>query len=236
MAARGRLMNRLEETLPQVLPDSPMELAERWFRHAAENRVQPNPDAMVLATADHNGRPSARVVLAKRFVADPGFLVFFTNYDSRKGRQLAQRPTVAAVFHWDTLGRQMRVEGEVARSPDSESDQYFATRAWQSRIGAWASRQSEPLAGREELLEKVRETAEQFGARFRKGRFVDTGQELRIPRPPNWGGYRLWIARLELWTEGAGRVHDRAVWRRDIHRVLGDQFETGPWQSSRLQP
>lgn len=225
-----------EETLPEKLPESPMELARRWFRAAIDGRIQPNPDAMVLATADHNGSPSARVVLCKRLVADPGYLVFFTNYDSRKGRELTGRPSAAAVFHWDSLRRQMRVEGTVVRSPDEESDDYFSRRAWQSRIGAWASRQSQPIASREFLLNKVGETATQFGADFEAGKLATEGDSPRIPRPPFWGGFRLWIARLELWTEGAGRVHDRAVWQRDLARTTGDRFEAGAWRSCRLQP
>ena len=120
-----------EETLPEKLPESPMELAHRWFRAAIDGRIQPNPDAMVLATADRSGNPSARVVLCKQLVVAPGYLVFFTNYDSRKGRELTERPSAAAVFHWDTLRRQMRAEGTVVRSPDDESDEYFAQRAWQ---------------------------------------------------------------------------------------------------------
>jgi pyridoxamine 5'-phosphate oxidase len=225
-----------EETLPDVLPDGPMEIAVQWFQHAVDGRVQPNPDAMVLASADRTGKPSARVVLCKRFIVDPGYIVFFTNYDSRKGRELAERPDVAAVFHWDSLRRQIRIEGSVTRSPDHESDEYFAARAWQSRIGAWASRQSEPVSSREALLRSVSQTASRFGAAFADGRFVGPGDAARIPRPTFWGGYRLWIDRLELWTEGAGRVHDRALWRRDLHRIDGDRCETGPWECCRLQP
>jgi len=225
-----------EETLPDPLPDSPMECAQGWFREAVDGRIQPNPQSMVLATADPRGRPSARVVLCRGFVADPGYLVFFTNYQSRKGREITGRPDVAAVFHWDRIRRQMRVEGIAVRSPDHESDEYFASRRWESRIGAWTSRQSEPIASRSILLERVADTAARFGG-------PDTGEDARpsqalsdVPRPPYWGGFRLWIARLELWVEGTGRIHDRAEWRRDLQRTEGDRFETGPWRSTRLQP
>jgi len=225
-----------EETLPEQLPESPMELAHSWFRAAIDGRIQPNPDAMVLATADRSGNPSARVVLCKQLVVAPGYLVFFTNYDSRKGRELTERPSAAAVFHWDSLRRQMRVEGTVVRSPDEESDDYFVQRAWQSRIGAWASRQSQPIASRELLLDKVGETAAQFGADFEAAEPATEEDGPQIPRPAFWGGFRLWISRMELWTEGAGRVHDRALWERDLARTTGDRFEVGPWRCSRLQP
>jgi pyridoxamine 5'-phosphate oxidase len=224
-----------EELLPDPLPSSPMGLAVSWFERAATEAEQPNPEAMVLATADEEGIPSARVVLCKRLVADPGFLVFFTNYSSRKARELECRPRAAAVFHWDTLRRQMRIEGCVARSPDDESDAYFASRAWQSRIGAWASRQSRPIESRDSLLDAVAESAASFGASFAGGHFVDTGDAPAIDRPPFWGGYRLWIGSLELWTEGEGRVHDRAVWSRELART-GEGWSTGEWQGTRLQP
>jgi pyridoxamine 5'-phosphate oxidase len=225
-----------EETLPDHLPDSPMEIAAGWLRQAVEDRVQPNPEAMVLASTDALGRPSARVVLCRGFVGDPGYVVFYTNYQSRKGRELTERPEAAAVFHWDTMRRQMRIEGQVVRSPDHESDEYFASRTWQSRIGAWASRQSEPITSRPVLLDRVADTAAQFGgipATNGRGQSVEKAD---VPRPPYWGGFRFWIARLELWVEGAGRVHDRAEWRRDLQRTDGQEFETGPWRVQRLQP
>ncbi len=225
-----------EEILPDRLPASPMEIASGWIRQAVNGSTQPNPEAMVLASVDAHGRPSARVVLCRQFVEDPGYLVFFTNYQSRKGRELTGRPEAAAVFHWDLMRRQMRIEGTVVRSPDPESDNYFAGRPWQSQIGAWASRQSEPIASRSTLLERVAETAAQFGRGSAGGDSESADRPEHIPRPPYWGGFRLWIARVELWVEGAGRVHDRAEWRREIERTTGDQFQTGPWTGGRLQP
>ena len=224
-----------EELLPDPLPPTPMELAESWLKRALTEAKRPNPDSMVLATSDEHGSPSARVVLCKRFVADPGYLVFFTNYGSRKARELDQRPRAAAVFHWDAMRRQMRIEGSVDRSPEDESDAYFATRAWQSRVGAWASRQSRPVESRDKLLDAVSTSAASFGASFENGRFVQTGDTPVIDRPPFWGGYRLWIRSLELWTEGEGRVHDRAVWSRDLDRSESG-WTTGEWRGSRLQP
>lgn len=224
-----------EERLPETLPHSPMGLAAEWFGHAQRHAAQPNPDAMVLATADEKGAPSARVVLCKRVVEEPGYLVFFTNYGSRKALEIERRPRVAAVFHWDTLRRQIRIEGCVERSPAGESDEYFASRSWQSRIAAWASRQSQPIESRDALLDAVSRAAESFGKTFAAGRFGDSDSRAMIERPRFWGGYRLWIDAVELWTEGEGRVHDRALWRRRLERK-DEGWLTGDWVGTRLQP
>lgn len=217
-----------DELLPEPLPADPMPMFATWFSDARARNVQPNPDAMVLATVGENAAPSARVVLCKRLVADQGFIVFFTNYDSRKGRELAAHPRAAAVFHWDTLHRQIRIEGPIVRSPAPESDQYFASRAFDSRIGAWASQQSAPLASHQALVEQVRAVRERFG--------LLNATEGDVPRPPHWGGYRLWIDSIELWAEGAGRVHDRALWRRTLTRKDDYTFSGGAWSGTRLNP
>jgi pyridoxamine 5'-phosphate oxidase len=218
-----------EDLLPEPLPHDPLPLFAAWLEDAAARRTQPNPDAMVLATTDADGRPSARVVLCKRIDVDAGYVVFFTNYHSRKSRELAQRPRASAVLHWDALHRQVRIEGQVVRSPTAESDEYFASRALDSRVGAWASRQSEPLASRAALTEQVRATRLKFG--LAPGAAAGT-----VPRPPHWGGYRLWIDTIELWVEGPYRVHDRAVWQRELKNAGDDSFTAGPWQSTRLNP
>jgi pyridoxamine 5'-phosphate oxidase len=217
-----------DELLPDPLPADPLPMFATWFSDARARNVQPNPDAMVLATVGDNEAPSARVVLCKRLVADQGFVVFFTNYDSRKGRDLAAHPRAAAVFHWDTMQRQVRLEGPIVRSPAPESDQYFASRAFESRVGAWASAQSEPLASRTALVEKVREVRERLG-------LLQT-TEGEVPRPPHWGGIRLWIDSIELWSEGAGRIHDRAHWRRTLTKKDEFAFSGGPWTGTRLNP
>jgi pyridoxamine 5'-phosphate oxidase len=208
-------------TLPSTLPADPMPIVEAWFREARERKVQPNPDSMVLASATPDGSPSARVVLCKRLVADPGYVVFFTNYESRKGHELAANPRVAGVFHWDAMSRQVRLEGRVELSPAKESDEYFSSRALDSRIGAWASLQSQPLDSRATLLKRVAIEAARHGT--------------APTRPPHWGGYRFWPESVELWCEGAFRVHDRAIWRRSIERTA-DGFGVGSWQSTRLYP
>jgi pyridoxamine 5'-phosphate oxidase len=215
--------------LPEPLPADPMPLFQEWFREAGSRRAQPNPDSMVVATTATSGDPSARVVLCKRIDVDGGYVVFFTNYQSRKGRELAARPRAAAVFHWDALHRQVRIEGPVVHSPANESDQYFASRALDSRIAAWASAQSEPLTSRDELRQRVSE----FAARFGIAPGATSGT---VPRPPHWGGHRLWVDTIELWSEGAHRVHDRAVWTRSLQRADEFSFVGSSWRSTRLNP
>lgn len=230
--------------LPEPLPGNPLPLFTTWFRQARERATQPNPDAMVLATSDANNVPSARVVLCKLLAESDGYVVFFTNYQSRKGRELSAHPRAAAVFHWDALHRQVRLEGPVVRSPVKESDDYFASRALISRIGAWASRQSEPLASRAALAEQVEATTARFGVSLKtsEGKTSEgtasegTAAEGHVPRPPHWGGHRLWIDTIELWVEGAGRVHDRAIWKRDLGRKDEYSFSAGEWRGTRLNP
>lgn len=218
-----------KEFLPEPLPSQPFALVAQWLETARANRVQPNPDAMVLATADDEGNPSARVVLCRHLITDPGFLVFFTNYRSRKGQELTVRPRAAAVFHWDAMSRQIRVEGPVVRSPAAESDAYFAHRPLQSRIGAWASRQSEPLSSRAQLERQVAAAMEQFG--------IQPGTHTAdIPRPEHWGGFRLWPEAVELWIEGSNRVHERARWTRQLAPNDAYSFTPSSWQVTRLNP
>ena len=231
-------MNLPRQLLPDPLPLEPLTLAAEWLALATQRRDQPNPNAMTLATVGADGQPSARVVLCKDIQPVPGLLSFHTNYDSRKGGELAQQPRAAVVFHWDHLHRQVRIEGQVVRAPASDSDAYFATRPWQRRIGAWASAQSRPVASRADLETAIREVAARFGAPV-PGPEDDPEQDriaatLRIPRPPNWGGYQLWASAVELWVEGESRIHDRVRWTRTL--AAGDPFTPGSWSAQRLQP
>jgi pyridoxamine 5'-phosphate oxidase len=228
-------MTEHTEVLPEPLPAEPLTLASEWLAQAWSARSQPNPNAMVLATATPDGQPSARVVLCKDIVPQPGFVLFYTNYLSSKGRQLKDNPRAAAVIHWDALHRQVRIEGPVSRAPESDSDTYFASRAWQSRLSAWASEQSEPIASRAQLLDAVQNMARRFGAPTPGSPGADDSMKVTIPRPPHWGGYRLWAQRVELWVEGASRVHDRAAWTRDL-TAAGDGYRAGAWSATRLQP
>lgn len=199
------------------LPKEPVAIVERWLSEAFHSRDQENPHAVALATVDPDGRPSVRMVLCNHIDAERGAFTMYTNRDSRKGRAVAHEPRAAIAFHWP--GRQARVEGRIERTPDDVSDAYFATRPLEARLGAWASRQSEPVESRAALLAAVRAAEKRFEA---------TREEDVVPRPPHWGGLTLVAESIELWVSRVGRVHDRAAWRRT---------EVGaPWAVTRLQP
>lgn len=214
-----------------------MHWADAWLKEAIAAKVQRNPDSMTISTVAAGAQPSSRVVLCKEFVPDPGYVVFYTNYRSRKSLELAANPQAAALMHWDALGRQIRIEGSVVRSPESESDAYFASRDRGSQLGAWGSDQSEPIDSHEALLEQVRQRALQLG--LKPGSDSATQPAAggpAIARPPHWGGFRLWASAVELWIEGRNRIHDRARWSRDIVRAGEHGFTTTPWVGTRLQP
>ena len=238
------------ETLPDPLPANPLELAAEWLAQARIDAAQPNPNSMVLATVDRSGQPSARVVLCKDIDSRLGHILFYTNYRSRKGRDLEANPRAAVVFHWDQRHRQVRAEGRVEPLADAENDAYFQSRPWQSRIGAWASRQSEPVASRAALGEHVAEAAHRFGIDYGgPGSPEPQSVPVQIPRPDYWGGYRLIVAALELWVEGEFRIHERARWTRTSGATGRDVPAAGApaagsavagsppaWTVTRLQP
>jgi pyridoxamine 5'-phosphate oxidase len=216
-------MKHFTELLPEPLPADPLVVLNRWMAESWQQRLQPNPNAMVLATSTREGMPSARVVLCKDIVPQPGFVVFYTNYLSRKGRELTENPHAAIVIHWDHFHRQVRIEGRIVKAPEADSDTYFASRARESRVGAWASKQSEPIASRKALLQAVQETNQRF-------------TEPTVPRPPHWGGFRLWAEAVELWVEGDARIHDRARWTRTLTPRGPSDFDPSSWTATRLQP
>lgn len=196
------------------LGDDPIALFDEWFKEASALGLK-HPDAMTLATCGEGGRPSARVVLLKG-VRDGDFY-FFTNYDSRKGQELASNGQASLVFYWEPLEREVRVEGRAERVSRAESEEYFATRPRESQLGAWASRQSAVLSGgRDELLARYREYDELF-----------LGKE--VPCPPHWGGYRVVPGAIEFWQGQPGRLHDRYLFTRE--GALGAQ-----WRAVRLAP
>ena len=187
----------------------PIRQFARWWDEAVRSEL-PEVNAMVLATADANGRPSARAVLLKGFDAN-GF-VFYTNYESRKGRELADNPAAALLFFWAELERQVRIEGRAERVTAEESDAYYRSRPLASRIGAWASPQSEPIPGKAWLLARAAEMGLKHG--------------VNPARPPHWGGYRLRPTLLEFWQGRPSRLHDR----------LSYSLEDGIWKRARLAP
>jgi pyridoxamine 5'-phosphate oxidase len=204
--------NKQEETLDERNVDSnPIALFKRWFDAAIASGSR-LPDAMTLATASKDGRPSARLVLLKQ-VDDDGF-VFYTNYNSQKARELEENPRAALVSYWVQLDRQVRVEGAVVRVSAAESDEYFRTRPRESQLGAIASPQSEVVASREVLEQRFRELEEAY-------------RESEVNRPAHWGGYRLRPERIEFWQNRAGRLHDRIVYERQADRG---------WAIKRLAP
>ncbi len=209
----------MKPALPEPLPDDPLPLAKWWIDEAAKEMR--NATAMTLATVDHRGHPRARMTICRGFDATDGWLVFYTDRSSDKGRELAATAWASCVFHWDAFERQVRIEGPVTLSPDADSDAYWNTRPPEARIAATVSRQSQPLAARAELLARIAE--------------LSKGASDRIPRPDRWGGYRVWAERVELWVGQPARVHDRARWTRALTKV-DDGFEGGAWSATRLNP
>jgi len=204
----GALMHALTamlacHDLPDPLPDNPMPLLLEWFEDARCSERYDDFNAMTLATATPEGAPSARVVLCKAIEPETPAIVFYTSYTSRKGLELETNPRAAALFHWPHAKRQARIEGPVQRTTAAESDAYFRTRPLLSRIGAMVSPQSRAIGSRQTVIAE----AMRIAARSAAG--------ARLDRPQDWGGHRILAERIELWSAGNGRLHDRAVWRRE---------------------
>jgi pyridoxamine 5'-phosphate oxidase len=193
------------------MPGDPMALLSQWLEEAGATS-HPDPTAMTLSTVDLKGHPSSRMVLLKEI--SQGNLIFFTNFLSRKAREIGNRPDVAALFFWAELERQVRIEGKAVPIPESASDHYFHSRPHESKLGAWASPQSEVIPDRsfiEEAFEKYRRKFESAG---------------EVPRPPHWGGYAIQPHRIEFWQGGDHRLHDRIVYER----------RSDSWERFRLAP
>lgn len=205
---REYIMASLSED--QVDP-APILQFDRWWKEAMAAEID-EVNAMTLATVAANGRPSARIVLLKGYTEE-GF-VFFTNYFSRKGSEISGNAVAALLFFWKELERQVRIEGKISTVSDAESDEYFASRPVESKLGAWASPQSKQIDSRDQLEKQFNAMRDKF-----------SGKE--IPRPPHWGGYRVAPDRIEFWQGRPGRLHDRLVYEKN---------ETTGWQISRLAP
>ena len=198
-----------DELDEQLAANEPLRQFRDWFQQALNAKV-PEPNAMTLATVGHDGRPSTRIVLVKD-IEERG-LVWYTNYDSRKGRELAEHPFAALQFHWVELERVVRIEGAVEKVDAAQSDAYYASRPLDSRLGAWASPQSQVIASRAVLVANAAKAAAKFA--------------LNPPRPPHWGGYRLVPDRWEFWQGRKSRLHDRLRYR----------LEGSDWIRERLAP
>lgn len=191
--------------------DDPFEIARAWLQEA--EAVEPNdPNAIALATVDADGMPNARMVLLKDIEADA--FVFYTNYNSQKSQELLGAGKAAFVMHWKSLRRQIRVRGDVVKEDGPQADEYYHSRSLKSRLGAWASDQSQPLPSRGSLVAKVAQVTAQHG--------------INPSRPPFWGGYRIRPTEIEFWADGAYRLHDRFRWSRKG----GDDR----WEIARLYP
>lgn len=191
--------------------DDPFAIARQWLEEAEKTEIN-DPNAIALSTVDPEGMPNARMVLLKEI--EPAAFVFFTNYESAKGAEIEASGKAAFVMHWKSLRRQIRVRGLVEREEGPQADAYFASRSLKSRLGAWASRQSRPLASRAALVAKVAQVTAEHG--------------VAPKRPPFWGGYRITPLEIEFWADGAFRLHDRFQWRRASPR--------DGWEIQRLNP
>lgn len=191
--------------------DNPFEIARSWLAEAEKSEIN-DPNAIALATVDASGMPNARMVLLKEIEA--GAFVFYTNYESAKAQELEQAGKASFVMHWKSLRRQIRVRGLISREDGAQADAYYESRSLKSRLGAWASRQSQPLESRATLMAEVAKVTATKGP--------------NPPRPPFWGGFRINPTEIEFWADGTFRLHDRFVWRR--------QDEQDDWSVLRLNP
>ena len=192
--------------------DNPIELFKEWYNQAIKSEIN-DPNAVALSTVDQDGYPSTRMVLLKDFSND-GF-VFYTNLNSQKGNELNENPYAAMCFHWKSLLRQIRINGKVSLVSDQVADEYYSSRAYESRIGAWASKQSEELNSREQLLKSIQDYKKKYS------------NKSDVPRPSHWSGWILSPDSIEFWLDGENRIHERLKYNKD---------NSGKWIKSLLSP
>ncbi|HNR86009.1 MAG: pyridoxamine 5'-phosphate oxidase [Crocinitomicaceae bacterium] len=195
--------------LDEIKDGSPFELFEKWMQHAIDAKCL-EPNAAIIATVSSDNQPSTRICYLKELIDEQ--FVFYTNYNSHKGHDLANNPRISMQFFWPSLQQQIRIEGTAEKVAASTSDEYFQSRPWESKIGAWASHQSEKLASRNELEQRIEKLAAQYPT--------------DVPRPPHWGGYAITPSKIEFWQGRPSRLHDRFVFEKN-----GSQ-----WTISRLNP
>ena len=222
----------MRKMLSQSMTQNPLLLLQSWFNEAIELDLQPNPDSMAIATTNSQGLPNVRMVLCKEINTEEGYVIFYTNYNSVKSMEIKENPKCSALFHWDKLGYQIRIRGELLQSPDEENDAYFASRHLGSQVGAWASNQSNPIEDKQALDDQFRKILDRFNLTSES----ITQNEQKIPRPPHWGGYRLWIEEIEFWLNQEDRLHDRLHFRRAL-TISNEGIKTEKnWTVKRLQP
>jgi len=191
--------------------DNPIELFKKWFSKAEENEIN-DPNAVAVATSDTNNQPNVRMVLLKG-LSEKGF-VFYTNFNSKKGSELKENQKASMCFHWKSLRRQVRVLGEVEEVSKKEADEYYNSRPYKNRIGAWASSQSQTLDSRETFISKIKEFEKKYP------------DQDNVPRPPNWSGWRLMPKEVEFWLDGEGRIHERLLYT----------YKENKWEKKLLYP
>ena len=183
--------------------ENPIELFKKWFSKAEETEIN-DPNALALATSDKNNQPSVRMVLLKG-ISEKGF-VFYTNFESKKGNDLKSNQTASMCFHWKSLRRQIRITGAVEKVSDQEADEYYHSRPYKNKIGAWASSQSQILDKRENFIKKIKEYEKKFP------------EQKKVPRPSNWSGWRLIPDAIEFWLDGEGRIHERLNFKKNKNK------------------
>ena len=211
---------------------NPMEVLNDWMKEVSEAEKQPNPNCFSIATTNQEGSSNVRMVLCREINIVDGYVVFYSNYNSTKAIELAYQPKCSGVFHWDNYGYQIRIKGYALKSPQDESDDYFLSRSLGSQVAAWASQQSNSIGSRKDLESQFDKALKKFNIERKQLAINDK----KLPRPPFWGGYRIWIHQIEIWLNQNDRFHDRLLFQRDLSLKGNAYISTQGWTKKRLQP